>query len=125
MLLTGFSAMAVLLAVIGLYSVLAVAVAQRSTEMGIRMALGAHPGDILRLILRQGLGLSCAGLAAGLAVAPLASRAMKQMLYGVEPLDRLTLGAVSLLILGAAAAACLVPARRAARVDPCTALRAD
>ncbi|HEY3441295.1 MAG TPA: ABC transporter permease [Paludibaculum sp.] len=120
-----FSGLAVVLAAIGLYGVLAVAVAQRGREIGIRMALGAEGGDIVRLVLTQGLGLTVAGLLAGLATAPLASFAMKQMLYGVEPLDPLTFGASAVVILIAALAASLHPARRASQVDPATSLRAE
>ncbi|MBL0160081.1 MAG: FtsX-like permease family protein [Bryobacterales bacterium] len=120
-----FSGLAVVLAAIGLYGVLAVAVAQRSREIGIRMALGAEGGDIVRMVLTQGMGLTVAGLLAGLATAPLASYAMKQMLYGVEPLDPLTFGASAVVILIAALAASIHPARRASQVDPAITLRAD
>jgi putative ABC transport system permease protein len=122
-LLTAFSALAMILAAIGLYGVLAVAVAQRRREFGIRMALGANQSDILSLIFRNGMGLTITGLIAGLIAAPMASYALKQMLYGVTFIDPLTFAAVSLLILGVSAAACFPPARRASRVDPATALR--
>ena len=120
-----FSGLAVVLAAIGLYGVLAVAVAQRSREIGIRMALGAESEDILRLVLTHGLGLTAAGLAAGLAAAPLAGVAMKQMLYGVEPLDPMTYAASAVVILVAALAASIYPARRAAKLDPATSLRTE
>ena len=120
-----FSGLAVLLATIGLYGVLAVAVAQRSREIGIRMALGAEGGDILRLVLTQGLGLTAAGLAAGLVAAPLASYAMKQMLYGVQPLDPLTFAVSAAVILVAALVASIHPALRATKLDPATSLRAE
>lgn len=122
-LLIAFAALAVLLAAVGLYGVLAVAVAHRSREFGIRMALGARPADVLALVFKDGLGLTAAGLAAGFAAAPLATYALRQMLYGVTFLDPLTFATVAALILAISAAACLLPARRAARVDPSTALR--
>jgi putative ABC transport system permease protein len=124
-LLIVFSGLAVVLAAVGLYGVLAVAVAQRSREMGIRIALGAGIGDILRLVLTQGFGLTLAGLAAGMATAPLASFAMKQMLYGVEPVDPLSFAAAAVVVLIASLAASIHPAWRAARLDPATSLRSE
>lgn len=124
-LLMVFSGLATLLAAVGLFGVLAVAVAQRSREMGIRMALGATGPDITRLVLTQGMGLTLAGLFAGLAAAPLASMVMRQMLYGVQPLDPLTFAAVALVVLIASMAACLLPAWRASKVDPGLALRGE
>jgi putative ABC transport system permease protein len=121
--LVAFATLAMLLATIGLYGVLAVAVAQRGREIGIRMALGATSGDILRMVLRQGGGLTLAGLAAGLVSAPLATQALRQMLYGVQPYDALTFVAVAAGVAAAGALACLIPARRAARVDAGQALR--
>ncbi len=122
-LLTGFSALALVLATVGLYSVLTVAVAQRAREIGIRMALGANGGAILRMVLIQGLGLTAAGLAAGLITAPLATQALRQMLFGVKPIDPATFGGVAALMFVTSAIACVVPARRASRVDPGKALR--
>lgn len=122
-LLTAFAALAVLLAAVGIYGVLAVAVAHRSREFGIRMALGACPSDVLSLVFKEGLGLTAAGLLGGLAAAPLATYALRQMLYGVTFLDPITFAAVAALILVISAAACLIPARRAARTDPACALR--
>ncbi len=124
-LLIVFSGLAVVLAAVGLYGVLAVAVAQRSREMGIRMALGAGFGDILWLVLTQGFSLTIAGLAAGMATAPLASFAMKQMLYGVEPLDPLSFAGAALVVLIASLAASIHPAWRAAKLDPATPLRSE
>ncbi|MBI5283343.1 MAG: ABC transporter permease [Candidatus Solibacter usitatus] len=123
-LLLSFSILALVLATVGLYSVMAVAVAQREREIGIRMALGASAANVLRLILSHGLTVALTGLAAGLAVAPLATYAMKQMLFGVKPGDPLTFLAVALLVLLVASAASVVPALRASRVDPGSALRA-
>jgi putative ABC transport system permease protein len=120
-----FGGLAVVLATVGLYGVLAVAVAQRGREIGIRMAMGATSGDILKLVMTQGMGLTLAGLLGGMVAAPLASTAMKQMLFGVKPLDPVTFAGVALVVLLASAAACVFPARRAASVDPGTALRAD
>jgi len=121
--LVAFAGLAVVLAAIGLYGVLAVAVAQRGREIGIRMALGATPHNVLKMVVRQGLGLTVAGLLAGLSTAPLATQALRQMLYGVEPFDPLTFAAVAAGILVVGAAACVFPARRAARTDPGRALR--
>ncbi len=124
-LLTGFALLAVALACIGLYGVLAVAVAQRTREIGIRMAIGATSADALRLIIRQGLMLTLCGVAAGLALAPLATRTMRNLLYGVAPLDPLTYAYVAALLIGVSLAACFIPALRASRVDPAIALRAE
>ncbi|MGJ5815380.1 ABC transporter permease [Paludibaculum fermentans] len=124
-LLIVFAGLAVVLAAVGLFGVLAVAVAQRSREMGIRMALGASGRDILRLVLTQGMGLTLAGILAGLLAAPLASQVMRQMLYGVQPLDPITFAAVALLVLAASFAACVLPAWRASKVDPGLALRGE
>jgi predicted permease len=122
-LLTGFAALAALLAAVGLYGVMAVSVAHRGREFGIRMALGAKPGEILSLVFRDGMALTAAGLAAGLAAAPLATYALRQMLYGVTFLDPLTFAGVAILIVSISAAACVPPAVRGARTDPATALR--
>lgn len=120
-----FSLMATILAAVGLYGVLAVAVAQRRREFGIRLALGASRRDLLRLVVQQGLLLTLAGLAAGLAVAPVAASAMEQMLFGVGRLDPATYIAVALLLVAVTLAACLPPAWRASRTNPATVLRAD
>ncbi|MBI4889306.1 MAG: ABC transporter permease [Acidobacteria bacterium] len=122
-LLACFAVLAILLAAVGLYGVLAVAVAQRAREFGIRSALGATQRDILFEVFRQGLGLTIAGLAAGLIAAPMATYALKQMLYGVTFLDPVTFAAVALLMLSVSAASCFGPARRAARIHPASALR--
>ncbi len=122
-LLTAFSALAVLLAAVGLYGILAVAVAQRTREFGIRSALGATQRDILLQVFRHGLGLTSAGLAAGMIAAPMATYALRQMLYGVTFLDPLTFVAVAGLIFLVSAASCIPPARRAARIHPASALR--
>ncbi|HEV8254181.1 MAG TPA: ABC transporter permease [Vicinamibacteria bacterium] len=122
-LLAGFGALALALAVVGLYGVLAYSVAQRTREIGIRMALGSARAAIFGLVLREGLKLSVLGLAAGLVGAGLAARALSSLLLGVRPLDPVTFAAVAALLVVVALLACLAPARRAARVDPIVALR--
>jgi putative ABC transport system permease protein len=124
-LLSGFALLAVVLAAAGLYGVLAVAVAQRTHEIGIRMAVGATAGDALRLVLRQALVLTLCGIGAGLALAPLATRGMSSLLYGVTPHDPLTYAYAGAALIVVALAACLLPALRASRVDPAVALRAE
>lgn len=120
-----FSALALLLAMIGIYGVMAYEVAQRTGEIGIRMALGAGRAQIARMILGQSLPVAIAGIGVGLAAAAALVRLMKTMLFGVEMLDPTTFAVVPLLVLLVAAAAALIPARRAMRVDPITALRED
>ncbi len=120
-----FAAIALLLAVLGLYSVMALNVANRTREMGIRMALGAEHRSILQLVLRQGLILVAVGLGVGLLGALGLSRLMRSLLFGVGALDPLVLAVVALVLASAAALACLLPARRATRVDPIVALRTE
>lgn len=120
-----FSLMATVLAAVGLYGFLAVAVAQRSREFGIRLALGAQQAQVLRLILSQGLLLTGAGLLIGLLLSPFAAGALEQMLFGVARLDPLTYACCSVLLLVVSLAACLIPAWRACRTDPATALRSE
>lgn len=112
-----------LLATIGIYGVVAYSVAQRTHEVGIRMALGANPQDILGLILRQGMAPALVGIVIGLAGSLALTRLIAGQLYGVKPTDSLTLAAVSALLCLVTAAACVIPARRAMRVDPMVALR--
>ena len=124
-LLGGFGALALLLTALGIYGVLAHSVGRRTREIGVRMALGAQVGDVLGLVLRQGLLLTLPGLFCGLLGAWAATRALRGFLYGVQPLDPATLAAVVAVLALVALAACWLPARRAARVDPMVALRSE
>ena len=118
-----FAALSVLLASIGIYGVLAYMVGQRSREIGLRMALGAARGDVLRLILRKGTVLSLVGIVAGMFISAGTSSLMVSLLYGVRPLDPVVFLLVPLLLLVVAVLASYLPARRASRVDPMFALR--
>jgi len=118
-----FALTALLLAGLGIYGVISYMVSERTHEIGIRIALGAESKNILRMVLRQGLGLAVAGAAVGLVGALIVSHLMAGLLYGVKPTDPLTFSCVALLLLGVALFACYIPARRALRVDPLTALR--
>jgi hypothetical protein len=112
-----------LLVGLGVYGVTAFSVAQRTREIGIRMALGAVPADVLWLVLGQGLRLTAVGLALGLAVALGVTQLLASPLFGISPADPATFAGVALLLVVAAVAACWVPARRATRIDPMAALR--
>jgi cell division protein FtsX len=122
-LLGAFALLALLLASLGVYGVLSYAVTQRTNEIGVRMALGAKPAGILLSFGKRGLALTLAGLVIGLVLAAIAARSMTSLLYGFRPDYVPTVGAVSVILLGVAALACFVPARRASRVDPVIALR--
>lgn len=124
-LLALFGGLAVLLAVVGLYSVVAYNVAQRTREIGVRLALGASRGQILRLVLRQGMALTVVGLAIGAALSVAAAMGLRSQLMGITPGDPLSFGGTTLLLLCVALLACLVPALRATRLDPVKALRLE
>ncbi|HEX9761321.1 MAG TPA: ABC transporter permease [Candidatus Acidoferrales bacterium] len=118
-----FAALAATLAAVGIYGVMSYAVTQRTHEIGIRMALGAQPADVLFMVLRRGLLLTLLGVTAGLAGSMALTQFLKSLLYGVSVTDPLTFAAVALLLCGVSLAACYLPARRATRVEPVRALR--
>jgi putative ABC transport system permease protein len=120
-----FSGLAGTLAVIGLYGVLSYSVAQRTKEMGIRAALGAAPGMLMRFVLGQGMGLAAVGIVAGLGVAAIVVRLLEKMIYEVSVYDAGTFTTSVLLLVLASLLATYLPARRASRVDPMIALRAE
>jgi ABC-type antimicrobial peptide transport system permease subunit len=122
-LLGGFASFAVMIAAVGLFGVLSYMAAQRTREIGIRTALGAQPGDILRLVTRETAAIVVAGLAVGLTAAFLSAASLRSMLYGVSTHDARTFVVVPLLLAAIVAIACAAPARRAARVNPLIALR--
>lgn len=124
-LFSGFSLLALTLVAVGLYSIMAYSVTARSREMGVRIALGARPSEVRRLVVVQGLGLLAGGLAVGLPAAILGARLLRALLYGISPADPATIAAVAGMLVLVAVAAAYVPARRATRVDPVVALRGD
>jgi putative ABC transport system permease protein len=125
LLLAIFAATALVMAAVGIYGVLAYAVSRRTQEIGIRMALGAQTRDVFRLIGREGFVLVAMGIGIGLAGALALTRLMSSLLFGVSATDATTFAAVPALLAAVALAACYLPARRAARVDPTVALRCD
>ena len=122
-LLDGFTGLALLLVVVGIYGVLSYLVAGRTHEIGVRMALGAERRDVLKMVVGQGLKLALIGVAIGIAGALVLTRFLSSLLFGVKPTDPLTFIAVSLILIAVALLACYIPARRAAKVDPMVALR--
>jgi putative ABC transport system permease protein len=124
-LLMVFAALALLLAAVGVYGVISYSVAQRTQEMGVRMALGAQPGDLVRLVLRQGMGLVLLGVVLGMGGAWASAHLLSDWLFGMRPRDPLTFTASAGFLILVALAACYLPARRAARLDPMTALRCE
>ena len=118
-----FALTALFLAAIGIYGVISYIVTERTHEIGIRLALGASRSNILRIVLRQGLGLAIVGVAVGLVCSLIVSHLMASLLYGVRPTDPLTFASVAFLFIGVAGLACYLPARRAMKVDPMFALR--
>lgn len=125
LLLALFAGLAVCLAMAGVYGVLAYIVAQRATEIGLRMALGANRGDVVGMVVRQAAGLAAIGLSTGLAGSVAAARVLAGFLYDVKPTDPMTYAAVAAFVALATLAASYWPARRAARIDPLIALRQD
>ena len=123
LLLSRFAALALVLACVGLYGVISYAVAQRTHEIGVRMALGAQPRDVLALVVRQGMALTFAGLLLGIVGGLAVTRVMSELLFGVTTTDAVTFMSVAGLLVVVAFLACYVPARRATKVDPLTALR--
>jgi predicted permease len=126
MLLLGvFAALALALACVGIYGVISNLVGQRTHEIGVRVALGAQPGDVLRLVIGQGALMALLGVVIGVGAALLLTRLMANQLFGVSPHDPLTFAAVAILLMIVSIAACYIPARRATRVDPVIALRCE
>jgi ABC-type antimicrobial peptide transport system permease subunit len=124
-LLGAFAAVALSLAAVGIYGLIAYSVAQRTRELGIRIALGALPRDVLLLVIRQGATLALGGIAVGSLAAIASTRWMRSMLFHVDPLDPLTFAAVGVALVVVAIGATWAPAMRAARVSPATAMRTD
>ena len=125
LLLGAFAAVALVLAAVGIYGVVSFAVSERTREMGLRIALGAEPRHVFRMVVRQGLGLSAAAIVTGTLVALLLGRVMERLLFGVEARDPVTFAAVVVILLATAFVASAVPALRATRVEPTTALRVE
>jgi putative ABC transport system permease protein len=123
--LTSFAGIGLVLALIGVYGVIAYQVAQRTQEIGIRLALGAPRSAVVWLVSSLGLRMALTGVAIGLMGTVLAARSLASLLYGISALDPVTLGAASLALIVIALAACALPARRAARIDPMQALRSE
>lgn len=123
LLIAAFAALALVLAVVGVYGVVSYSVLRRTREIGLRIALGAQQRDVLGAVLMEGLLPVVAGIALGVAGAAIGAAALKSLLYGVGPLDPMALGGVACLLVFTASAACYIPARWASRMDPLIALR--
>jgi putative ABC transport system permease protein len=121
--MAAFAMLALLLGSVGLYAVVAFAVSRRTHEVGLRIALGARPADVLKLVIGQGVKLTLLGVGIGISVALGGTHFLASLLYGVKPTDPLTFVAVSLLLISVALIASYIPARRALKVDPMEALR--
>jgi len=125
LLLAAFAGTALLLAAVGIYGVMLLSVNARVNEFGIRMALGAKPGDIVRLVIGQGLWVGVIGVCLGLAGALALTRFLEHQLFQIKPTDPLTMALVALVLLATSLSACYLPARRATRSDPVTSLRCE
>lgn len=124
-LLTTYAGLALLLAAVGIYGVLSHFVAQHTTEIGVRLALGAQVDDVLRFVVQRGMRLTLVGIGLGLLASSALTGLMKALLFGVSATDPLTFGVIASLLLVVAFVACFIPARRATKVDPLTALRSE
>jgi putative ABC transport system permease protein len=118
-----FAGFALLLAIVGIYGVISYSVAQRTNELGIRLALGASQFDVLRLVLSAGFRLALTGIAVGIVLSFAVTRFLSSLLFGVRTTDLFTFGALSILLIVVSLLACYLPARRATKVDPLVALR--
>jgi putative ABC transport system permease protein len=122
-LMAGFAGLAATLAAIGIYGVMSYTVSERTREIGVRMAMGAQTGNVMRMVLKQGMVLAVAGVMIGLAASFALTRVMSGLLFGMQATDPATLAVITLLLLAVALVSCLIPARRATKVDPLVALR--
>jgi putative ABC transport system permease protein len=122
-LMIAFAALALVLSTLGIYSVLSYSITQRTREIGLRVALGAHEGNVLRLVIGDGLRMAVIGITLGIAGALALTRLMTDLLYGVHPTDLVTFSGVTIVLAMVSLSACYVPARRAMKIDPIVALR--